>query len=345
MTRVKPRQPARPNREATRATGATHVHDCGMTLPADIDAARFDALHDEPEAWRAVMESLALEHGTPAAEVKQETAGTVLVARLGRERVLKLYPPFLRDHFEFERAMLARLHGRLRVPTPALLGSGEREGWPWLVMTQMAGEPLTATWPAMSEPERCALLRELGALAAEVHALPVGPVAALAPRWEGFVARQRERCLHRQQRTGLPAHLLAQVPAFIAGPLPEGPAVLLTGEYTPFNLFTSPLTSPLMSPFATGHRLSAMFDFGDGLVGPREYDWLGPQCFLVAGVAARSTAFMHGDGAEVDEETRLRLMRLLLLHRYSHLKAQVAIEGWQEVRNFEDLAARMWPVP
>ncbi len=313
-----------------------------MKLPADIGVAAFDTLHDDPAAWRSVIESLARELGaTDSTPVQQETAGTVLVARIGDGRVLKLYPPFLRDHFEFERAMLQRLHaprpGRLRVPTPELLAEGERDGWPYLVMTQMAGEPLTSTWPVMNEAERCALLHELGALAAEVHALPVGEVAALAPRWDDFIARQRERCVSRHQRTGLPAHLLAQVPAFVAGPLPEGPAVLLTGEYTPFNLFTT--------ASATGHRLSAMFDFGDGLVGPREYDWLGPQCFLVAGDAGRSAAFMHGYGAQVDEAMRLRLMRLLLLHRYSHLKAQVAIEGWQDLRSFEELAARLWPLP
>jgi len=307
-------------------------------LPADIDVARFDALHDEPGAWRAVMESLARELGTPESAVRQESEGTVLVARLGGERVLKLYPPFLRDHFEFERAMLVQLHaqgrGRLCVPTPELLGSGEREGWPWLVMTQMDGEPLTATWPVMSEAQRCALLHTLGRLAAQVHALPVGPVAAHAPPWSDFIARQRERCLHRQRRTGLPGHLLDQVPGFIAGPLPEGPAVMLTGEYTPFNLFTN----------ATDFRLCAMFDFGDGLVGPREYDWLGPACFLVAGVPARSAAFLHGYGATVDETMRLKLMRLMLLHRYCNLRGQIALEGWQDLRSFEELAARLWPL-
>ena len=46
---------------------------------------------------------------------------------IGAQRVVKLYPPFLRDHFEFETGMLARLHGRLRVPTPQLLASGERD--------------------------------------------------------------------------------------------------------------------------------------------------------------------------------------------------------------------------
>lgn len=302
------------------------------SLPPDIGDAAFDALHDEPAAWRAAVVALAAELGTPESDVRQESEGTVLVARLGRERVLKVYPPFLRDHFEFEAAMLERLHGRLTVPTPQLLARGERQGWPWLLMTQMRGEPLTATWPAMSEDERCGVLREIGALANEVHALPVGPVAALAPPWGEFIDRQRERCLERHRRHGLPAHLLAQLPAFIAGPLPEGPPVLLTGEYTPFNLFTA------------GSRLSAMFDFGDGLVGPRQYDWLGPQCFLVAGEPRRHAAFMQGLGIEVTEALRMALMRLLLLHRYSHLKAQVKMPGWQDLRSFEELAARLWPL-
>ena len=92
-----------------------------MPLPPDIDPLAFDELHDDPAAWREAIESLAAALGVDAADVQQEGEGTVLVARLGRDRVLKLYPPFLRDHFEFERAMLDRLHGRLRVPTPQLL--------------------------------------------------------------------------------------------------------------------------------------------------------------------------------------------------------------------------------
>lgn len=303
-----------------------------MTLPTHIDVQTFDALHDDPAAWREVVQSLARELGTDAAAVRQEAEGTVLVARLGSERVLKLYPPFLRDHCEFERAMLDRLHGKLGLPTPRLLASGEREGWPFIVMTQLAGEPLTETWPVMAEKERLDLLAALGALAAQVHALPVGNVAALAPRWPDFIARQRERCAARQQRTGLPAHLLRALPAFIAGPLPEGPDVLLTGEYTPMNLFT------------LDGRLAAMFDFGDGLVGPREYDLLGPLCFLAAGNAARCTAFMAAAGAQLDEALRLKLLRLMLLHRYSNLKAQIACEGWQQAGSFEELAARIWPL-
>jgi hygromycin-B 7''-O-kinase len=305
-----------------------------MRLPARIDVAAFDALHDDPAAWREVMLSLAREQvaGEPVS-VRQETAGTVLVARIGSERVLKLYPPFLRDHFEFERAMLERLHGKLAVPTPRLLASGERDGWPFIVMSQLAGEPLEQTWPTMAEVQRIDLLTTLGGLAAEVHSLPVGELAALAPRWPDFIAQQRTRCAGRQQRTGLPAHLLQALPRFIDGPLPEGEPVLLTGEYTPMNLFTH------------DDQLAAMFDFGDGLVGPREYDWLGPLCFLAAGSAARCAAFMAGYGAPpLDEALRLALLRLLLLHRYSNLSAQIACAGWQRSCSFEELAARIWPI-
>ena len=300
-------------------------------MPSLADVASFDALHDDPTAWRRHMVALAAEHGVAAADVAQEREGTVLVARLGADRVLKLYPPFLRDHFEFELALLDRLHGRLSLSTPRLLASGEHDGWPYLLMSQLAGEPLTQTWLLMREPQRLDLLAALGALAAEVHALPVADMAALAPSWSEFIARQREGCAGRQQRTGLPEHLLEALPDFIAGELPQGPPVILTGEYTPMNLFT------------VDGRLAAMFDFGDGLVGPRETDWLGPLCFLAAGDAQRIAAFFEGYGARWHGGLRLKLLRLLLLHRYSNLHAQIKCDGWQHCQSFEELAAYIWP--
>jgi hygromycin-B 7''-O-kinase len=298
-------------------------------LPADIGVAAFDALHDDLPAWRGVIEDLAARHGR--GPVRQMSEGTVLVALLGEQQALKLYPPFLRDHFEFECAALARLGDRLRVPTPVLLNTGTHQGWPWLLMTQLAGEPLTAVWPTLSEAKKCALLASLGALAAEVHDLPVSSLENHAPRWDDFLADQLGRCHARQQRTELPTHLLAQLDGFLHGALPSGPHVILTGEYTPLNLLVQ------------GGRLSGMYDFGDGLVGPREYDWLGPLTFLAAGHADRCRAFFGGYGVVPSEADRLALMRLLLLHRYSNLKAQIAYPGWQQAASFEDLTALIWP--
>jgi hygromycin-B 7''-O-kinase len=299
-------------------------------LPADPGIADFDALQEDPARWIGTLAALGARYTSAPAVPAGE--GTVLVALLGRELVLKLYPPFLRDHCAFERAILGLLQGRLSLPTPHLVDSAEHAGWPYLVMTQLPGTPLDRVWPALQQHERCAVLRTIGRLAAEVHALPPGPMPALAPRWADFLQAQRERCNQRQQRTGLPAHLLAQLDGFLQGPVPKGPDVILTGEYTPFNLLHQ------------GSGLSAMFDFGDGLVGPREYDWLGPLCFLAAGDAARIDAFFDGyHGRPFDRGEREALLRLLLLHRYSNLQAQIAAPGWQAATDFATLAALIWP--
>ena len=310
-----------------------------QSLPQAITVADFDALHDQPAAWREVMASIAAVYS--AAPMRQMSEGTVLVALLGQDLVVKLYPPFLRDHFEFECAALRALQGRLSVPTPKLVATGEREGWPFLVMSQLGGDSLLTVWPSLTLAQQCALLHDLGALAAEVHALPVQALhvqalnvqalRAHAPTWPEFLLQQRQRCLARQQRTQLPAHLLERLEVFLQGAVPTGPDVILTGEYTPMNLL------------AHGSKLVGMYDFGDGLVGPREYDWLGPLTFLASGSAPHCQAFFDGYGATPDAEQRLSLLRLLLLHRYSNLGAQIACPGWQQARSFEALAALIWP--
>lgn len=305
-----------------------------LKFPEFQGPAEFDALHDEPQRWQPLLNELARGlglHGT----VQPLGEGTVLVAGVGDAQVLKLYPPFLHDHWAFERGLLQRLQGRLAVPTPELQASGEQQGWAWTVMSRLPGQPLSQRWAELDEARRCALLRQIGALAAQVHALPVGEQAALAPRWSEFIARQRAGCLARQRRTGLPEHLLAQVEAFVEGPLPEEQDVLLTGEYTPMNLLVD----------AAGERLTGMFDFGDGLIGPAAYDWGGPLCFLAAGHGERVAAFFAGYGQVFDEAVRERQLRLLLLHRYSHLPLQLAsCPAWAEARNLTELAQRIWPL-
>jgi hygromycin-B 7''-O-kinase len=299
------------------------------SLPSTPTVAEFDALHDEPAAWRQVMASLAAQYSAEPA--RQVSEGTVLVALLGTELVIKLYPPFLRDHHNFECAALQVLSGRLSIPTPKLRSTGEHDGWPYLVMSQLAGDGLTSAWPSLDEAQKCALLLRLGALAQEVHSVPVDPMRPLAPNWLDFIETQRQRVHARQLRTGLPSHLLSQLDSFLQGPLPSGADVILTGEYTPMNLLVE------------GSTLVGMYDFGDGLVGPREYDWLGPLAFLAAGNAARCRAFFDGYGVWPDAQQRQALLRLLLLHRYSNLPAQLACPGWQRAQTFEELSAILWP--
>ncbi len=311
-------------------------------LPANPDDDAFDALHARPADWLPALRALADGLGAlGAGDLQAATGGgSALVALLadGRrpDRVLKVYPPSMQDHHGFELATLPLLAGRLAVPTPQLQAHGHLDGWPWMLMTRLRGQPMTAAWPALDEAGRCALLRQIGALIAQVQALPVpASMRPLAPHWPDFIARQRAGCAARQQHTGLPAHLLAQLDGFMDGPLPEGPDVLLTGEFTPMNLLVDA---------ADPARLAGMYDFGDGLLGPGPYDWLGPLCFLAAGQPARIAALRAGLGLARpwSADQRRQLLRGILLHRYSCLRAQLKLDGWQQAPTFEDLADRLW---
>ena len=126
-------------------------------LPVDPCVVDFDSLQEDPARWIGVIAALGDRYPRAPAVPAGECA--VLVALLGRELVIKLYPPFLRNHFEFERAMLGHLQGRLSLPTPRPVDSAEYAGWPYLVMTQLPGTPLDRVWPTLQQHERCAVGR------------------------------------------------------------------------------------------------------------------------------------------------------------------------------------------
>lgn len=311
---------------------------------AALDAAGLDALQPQGARWLPVLAALAQPH--TAAPLQAAATSTVLVG-LAPQLVIKAYPPFLSDHGRFEACALQQLHGRLPVPTPRLLGQGEHAGWRWLVMSRLPGRPLDGLWDTLPEAQRLALVRRVGEVAAALHALPVGPLREAAPAWPAFLQQQRQRCHARQQRTGLPAQLLAGLEDFLQGPVPQanlaqahslqadsqqGAEVILTGEFTPFNLLVD-----------ANAQLLGMIDFGDGLVGPREYDWLGPMCFYAAGQPARLDAFFAGYGVPTPRGRCQELLRLLLLHRYSCLPAQLqGLPGWQQSPDLPALARLAW---
>ena len=62
--------------------------------------------------------------------------------------ILKIFPPLLRAQFVSERAALSALRGRLGIPIPEIVVEGERDGWPYLVITRLAGVLGSEAWPS-----------------------------------------------------------------------------------------------------------------------------------------------------------------------------------------------------
>src|SRR6195256_7107738 len=145
------------NIEAFRAWRA----DASQCLPAALDIAR--------------------SHGLPHGDPQLFSTGTNLVVGLDDRLILKIFPPFLRSQFVSERISLAQLRGRLSVPIPEIVVEGERDQWPYLVITRLPGILGTQAWPALPEDQKERVLGQIGATIAEVQRVPVGDLSVIEP--------------------------------------------------------------------------------------------------------------------------------------------------------------------
>ena len=314
------------------------------SLPMLSDFEAFQAWRADPSQWLPAALDIARSEGLPHADPKPFLTGTNLVLALDDRLVLKIFPPMLRAQFVSERASLSQLRGRLSIAVPEIVRQGERDQWPYLVITRLHGVLGAQAWPGLPEDQKERVLRRIGETIAEVQRAPLGELSAIEPRWDQLMRRQIDGCRARHTRLGLPHKFLACLDDFLAAAIPlipmDAPPVILTGEYIPENFLLSNETS--------GWQLSGLIDFGDVLAGWGEYDLLGPSAFMTAGMPRRVRSLLEGYGyssADIGPDLRRRLMALMLLHRHSDPIRHICIEGWQEkAGDLFELAELLWPV-
>ena len=294
--------------------------------------------HIEEDLARVIIHK----HQLPEASLTLFSDGTNIVFSYGDNKVIKIFPPFHQSQFESERLVLKHLDGNLSIKTPTLEHEGEIFGWPYLIISKLEGTNLETLWEMMPHNNKVVILRELGALIREVHALPTDGLEAIDCHWSQFLEKQIANCIEQHQTKGLPETLLQQLPAYLesikeALPKIKKP-VILTGEYTPMNF--------LVKQADGVWHISGLIDFGDAMLGLPEYDLLGPGAFLIQGDKQLLREFLTSYGYLPNEMTEMlshQLMALMLLHQYSNLNIQVRIPNWKEkVGSLKDLENLVW---
>ncbi len=309
-----------------------------------IDPQLFDKDYRlRPDLWQGAALELCRSIGLPCDRFEASSAGSNLIARVGSEVMLKIFPPFHRHQYESESRVMQHLDGRLQLPIPRFLGAGEAgNGWTYLVMSRLSGTTLDHSWPAMSLAEKKLVLRDIGTIMAKVHTVPVLGLESLPPEWNSFIQAQIQGCRQRHQRFGMPAWFVDQVDAFVQESLSLLPQVfspvILTGEYTPFNL--------LVENEGPIQKIAGMIDFGDAMIGMAAYDLLGPALFLGEGNPELLRSLFEGYGIQQTSiELQRRLMLLQILHRYSDFDAQLCIPNWQSrVASIAELQQLIFPM-
>jgi hygromycin-B 7''-O-kinase len=186
------------------------------------------------------------------------------------------------------------------------------------------------------------IIKELGSLIREVHALPINGLESIDSHWTNFIEHQIKHCAEHHKSKKLSTSLLKQIPSYIEmvskSLLKIEKPVLLTGEYTPMNF--------LVTSIEGIWHISGLIDFGDAMLGSYQYDLLGPGAFLIQGDKELLNAFFIAYGYlphELSSELSHQLTALMLLHKYSNLDVQVRIEGWKnKVSSLKELEQLVW---
>ena len=135
-------------------------------LPDVKNIEAFDAWRAEPSRCLPAALDIARSHGLPCADPHLFATGTNLVVALDDALVLKVFPPLLRHQFVSERASLSQLRGRVSVPIPQIVLEGERDQWPYLVITRLNGIVGTQAWPVLPEVQKQRILGRIGEIIA-----------------------------------------------------------------------------------------------------------------------------------------------------------------------------------
>ena len=293
------------------------------------------------DALQPHVAAIAQRHGLGGVSAQRYDSGSLPVFALGTMHVLKLYPPQDQAHAQVEARVLAFVDGRLPVPTPQVVATGEWDGGSYLLMTQLRGRRLVDVWPQLAATERDGLCQCIGEAVATMHALDSQPLADLPPpHWAEFIPAQRHQAVARQRRHGLADAWLEQIEPFLqrwAGPA-DAEQVLLHTEIMREHLLVEPCRHGLAPERAVRLRTGDARCAGirvrvDRAV--RQRRRCPTRC------AASCAAYGYAEAA-LDHALQNRLMAMALLHRYSKLPWYLQRLPLPGAQRLEQLAAHWW---
>lgn len=275
--------------------------------------------------WAPYVIEVLERHGLRVASVQSPFVGTFPTFLVG-DVVVKLFADTFDggESFAVEHAMHGLLVNHPEIPAPQLVCSGQlfddEAGWSWpyLVTGRLGGIAIRDA--ALAGDAASEIATQLGGLVARLHAVPA-PEAVRDPH---FLAELRACAPARLERSGLPDHLVQQVPEFLADASDE--AVLVHADITADHVFVD------------GGRLVGVIDWGDAMVADPWYELVAIRFDSLRGERGLFTDFLDGYGWRRGPDFSRRAMQGALEFQFSAISAISGMVDLAEVGSLDELA-------
>src|SRR5580658_5943482 len=123
----------------------------------------YENLKLNSELFRKAALEIVAQHHLPD-ESLSLFDGTNIVFSHGKSRVIKIFPPLHKSHFDNEILTMKHLYNKLSVKTPAIEYTGEIDRWPYIIMSQLEGTLLEGLWEKLDYSNKIIIICELGSL-------------------------------------------------------------------------------------------------------------------------------------------------------------------------------------
>ncbi|HJP92234.1 MAG TPA: aminoglycoside phosphotransferase family protein [Pyrinomonadaceae bacterium] len=309
--------------------GIPHRADCGISLSEEL--------------WRRIGDRICKRHRLNYSRLESSPTSENYVLFVDQAFVIKIFLP---QRNMFSRELLALGLGKgMDLRIPRMLHFGEMEGWSYLVMKKMRGQPLPQPWATLVRKDQIEIISELGAAMRRLHSQKIASAVFRKCRrpWLAFLNQQVRVSAERQRAKGASEQWLNRLAQYLNDSLHLLPTdscdVLLHGDLHPANL--------LVYRRKDRWIIRALVDFADSLIGFCEYDFVKPMLHMAFADPLLQQTLLLSYGykeREFDVRLRRRLMLLTILHEGSNLKkACVRLGPGADSLTFQQLEERIWP--
>jgi hygromycin-B 7''-O-kinase len=252
----------------------------------------------------------------PVHEIEAPFVGTFPTFLVG-DLVVKIFGPRFEgyDCCRGELAMHELLAKHPEIPAPSVVAHGALFGeeWPFLIQERFRGTALRDATPTPRVTE------QLGRAIARLHALPPPPEVRSAARLQ----KLRAAASVRARGFGMPEHLVAQIPDYLADALPA--TTLIHADLTNDHIFIH------------DGQLEGVIDWGDAMVADPFYELVPLRCDPPGDDPAWMRGFLDGYGWAIADDFARRAMQAVLSFEFGAIRRVGQLVDLARIATLEEL--------